>query len=144
MAQVFPTTPQVVYDTLTADGAFMANIGSYTFRGGAGTTPAISIVTPGKDLPSLESITGIEVVIHDVASMRRYNFYESSTIEKTWNVYLIAWDDTTGDQLTAAVERAMLIFSGSNANEIVASPDGIDARVQTLVTIPTDRPILTV
>lgn len=144
MAQTFPATPQIIYNTLVADGTFMANVGSYTFKGGAGAAPAISILTPGKDLPSLESITGLEVVIHDVASMRRYNFYEGSTIEKTWNIYLIAWDDNTGDQLTAATERAMLIFSGSNANEIVASPDGISARVQTLVTVPSDRPILTI
>jgi hypothetical protein len=144
MAQTFPATPQIIYNTLVADGTFMANVGSYTFKGGAGAAPAISILTPGKDLPSLESITGLEVVIHDVASMRRYNFYEDSTIEKIWNIYLIAWDDNTGDQLTAATERAMLIFSGSNANEIVASPDGISARVQTLVTVPSDRPILTI
>jgi hypothetical protein len=144
MAQTFPATPQIIYNTLVADGTFMANVGNYTFKGGAGAAPAISILTPGKDLPSLESITGLEVVIHDVASMRRYNFYEDSTIEKTWNIYLIAWDDNTGDQLTAATERAMLIFSGSNANEIVASPDGISARVQTLVTVPSDRPILTI
>lgn len=144
MAQTFPATPQIIYNTLVADGTFMANVGSYTFKGGAGAAPAISILTPGKDLPSLESITGLEVVIHDVASMRRYNFYEDSTIEKIWNIYLIAWDDNTGDQLTAATERAMLIFSGSNANEIVASPDGINARVQTLVTVPSDRPILTI
>ena len=144
MVQTFPSTPQIIYDTLVADGPFMASVGSYTFKGGGGAASAISIVTPGKDLPSLESITGLEVVIHDVASMRRYNFYEDSTIEKIWNIYLIAWDDNTGDQLTAATERAMLIFSGSNANEIVASPDGINARVQTLITIPSDRPILTV
>ena len=143
MTQAFSTTPKVIYDTLVADATFMAEVGTYTFKANAGTTPAISIITPGADLPDLKSIEGLEVVIHDTAQMRRRDFYGSTNIEKDWNLYVIAWGSATGDQVTAAVERIMRTFSGSTAMEVVATPDGLRAKVQTMVTIPSDQPILT-
>jgi hypothetical protein len=74
--------------------------------------------------------------------MRRRDFYGSSNIEKTWSLYLIVWGGATGDQLTAATERIMRTFSGSTALEVVATPDGLKAKVQTMVSIPSDKPIL--
>jgi len=142
MAQTFPTTPEIVYNTLVADATFMALVGSYVFKANTSSIPAISIVTPGADMPDLKSIDGLEVVIHDTAQIRRMDFYGSTNIEKNWNLYVIAWGSATGDQVTSAVERIMRTFSGSSAMEVVATPDGLTAKVQTKVMIPSDKPVL--
>lgn len=142
MAQSFPATPEIIYNTLAADAIFMALVGNYTFKANNSVTPAISIVTPGGDLPDLSSIDGLEIVIHDTAQIRRMDFYGSTNVEKNWNLYVIAWGSATGNQVTSAVERIMRTFSGSSAMEVVATPDGLTAKVQTMVMIPSDKPIL--
>lgn len=142
MTQVFPTNPKVIYDTLVADATFMGYIGEYNFRAGQ-TAPAISIVTPGADLPAVKSTTGVEVVIHDTADLRRKDYLtEGSDIEANWTVFLICWEPATGDEMTGATIRALEIFSGANSFETVSVADGIGAMVQTAIQIPSDRPIL--
>ena len=34
----------------------------------------ISIVTPGEDLPAVKKVTGVEVVIHDAADVKRKDY----------------------------------------------------------------------
>ena len=144
MAQSFPVSAQIVYDTLLADATFMGLLGEYTFKAAPGApVPSISIVTPGQDLPPVESVTGVEVVIHDVAAIRRRDYLTSSSdLVADWKVYLICWEPSTGISLSNAVIRMMQIFSGATSMEVVATADGIGAQVQTLVTIPADKPIL--
>jgi len=143
MAQAFPKTPQIIYDTLVADATVQSYLGEYTFESTAGTVPAISIVTPGQDLPNVKTVTGVEVVIHDVADLRRRDYLtDSSDIEITWNVFVICWAPATGDEVTGLVKRAMEIFSGASSFQTVATADGIGAMVQTQLTIPSDSPIL--
>jgi len=142
VAQTFPTSAQVIYDTLVADTDFMAFVGSYKFRAGQ-TVPAVSIVTPGQDLPSIEKVSGIEVVIHDAANVRRRDYLTSSSdIIIDWSVFFICWEPATGLELTAAVARAMERFSGSVSFETVAVADGLGAQVQTKLVIRGDMPIL--
>ena len=143
MTQTFPLSAQIIYDTLAADTVFMSSVGEYEFASNPGIKhPALSIVTPGQDLPSVKTVTGIEVVIHDVASIRRRDYYDSFDLLADWKVYLICWSPGNGTDLTNAVLQAMRRFSGSTSTEVVATADGIGAIVQTLLTIPADMPIL--
>lgn len=142
MAQQLPTSAQVIYDTLATDPNFTALIGEYTFRAGQ-TGLAMSIVTPGQDLPAIESISGVEVVIHDAADVKRRDYLTSgSDIYIDWKVFFICWKPATGLELTAAVARAMQRFAGSLSFETVAVADGIGAQVQTMLVIKGDMPIL--
>ena len=142
MAQQFPTSAQVVYDVLTTDTIFPGLLGEYTFRAGQ-TAPAISIVTPGQDLPAIDKISGIEVVIHDAANVRRRDYLTTDAdILIDWKVFFICWEPAQGLDLTAAVSRAMQRFAGSTSFETVAVADGIGAQVQTMLTIRGDMPIL--
>ncbi|WGL30502.1 hypothetical protein SCRES2_gp81 [Synechococcus phage S-CRES2] len=142
MAQVFPTSPTVIYDTLTADAEFMAFVGEYTFKAGQ-STPAISIVTPGRDLPQVKSVTGVEVVIHDTANLTRKNYLTSEAdIDATWTLFLMCWEGATGYEMTQATMRVLKMFGGARSYETVGVADGIGAAVQTAVDIPSDMPIL--
>lgn len=142
MAQVFPTSPNVIYDTLIADTEFMAFVGQYTFKAGQ-STPAISIVTPGRDLPQVKSVTGVEVVIHDTANLTRKNYLTSEAdIDATWTLFLMCWEGATGYEMTQATMRILQMFAGARSYETVGVADGIGAAVQTAVDIPSDMPIL--
>lgn len=142
MSQQFPTNPQVIYDTLVADAEFMSYIGEYTFTAGQ-AIPAISIVTPGADLPAVKEATGVEVVIHDTADLSRKNYLtDSADIDAKWTMFLICWEPATGTDMTLAAMRALGIFSGSVSFETVSVADGLGALVQTAIQIPSDMPIL--
>ena len=131
--QQFPTSAQVIYETLTTDANFSLLIGEYSFRADQ-TAPAISIVTPGQDLPAVKKISGIEVVIHDAADVKRRDYLTSeSDIYINWKVFFICWEPATGLELTAVVARAMQRFAGSTSFETVAVADGIGAQVQTML-----------
>lgn len=142
MAQQFPTSAQVVYETLANDTEFLSFIGEYKFRAGQ-VTPALSIVTPGEDLPAVKEVTGVEVVIHDAADVKRKDYLtESPYLYIDWKVFFICWEPAKGIDLTAAVARAMQRFAGSMSFETVAVADGIGAQVQTMLVIKGDMPIL--
>lgn len=142
MAQAFPSSPEIIYNTLVADGQFMALLGTYEFPG-TETTPSMVITSPGADLPALRKVSGVECVIHDAADIRRRDYLsEPSDLISNWNLYLICWPPSNGGAITEATKRIMEIFSGSSSFETVAVSSGLGALVQTMVTIPSDRPIL--
>lgn len=144
MAQAFPSTPQIIYDTVSTDATIVSYLGEYTFGSTPNSVPAVSIVTPGADLPNIKTVSGVEIIIHDVADMRRRDYLtDSPDLETTWNVFVVCWEPATGDQVTAVVRRMMEIFSGATSFQTVATADGIGAMVQTQVMIPSDKPILT-
>lgn len=144
MAQVFPTSPEVIYNTLVADVEFMGYLGTYEFQGDPGTAiPAISIVTPGSDLPSLRNVQGIECVIQDSGDFRRLNYLSNDAdVVTNWSVFLVCWKPASGSDMSAAVKRVCQIFSGAFSIETVAAADGLGALVQTFINIPSDRPIV--
>lgn len=119
----------------------MSRIGTYSFKAGQ-SVPALSVVTPGKDLPSLKKVEGIEVIIHDIADVTRKDMYGSVILKKDWKVFIICWDDANGAEVTELVELFMRKFSGATSMETVAVADGLGANVQTKVTIPSDMPII--
>lgn len=144
MSQVFPTSPAVIYDTLVNNATFMALLGTYEFEGNAGaTSPAISIVSPGDDLPNLRNVTGLECVIHDSANVTRRDYLTGyADPVYVWQLFLICWNGSTGDDMTAASTEIVRKFSGATSTETVAVSDGLGALVQTRVLVPSDKPIL--
>lgn len=140
MTQTFPDTSAIVYETIAADSDMMALIGSYTFKAGQ-AVPALSVMTPGQDLPSIRSVKGLEVVIHDIADISRMDMYGSSIFKKDWKVFIMCWEGSTGAEATQLIELMMKKFSGATSIETVAVAEGLGAVVQTKVVIPSDRPI---
>jgi hypothetical protein len=142
VSQQLVTSPEVIYDTLTGDATFMGNVGSYIFTDGATALDAVSILSPGQDLPHLQSISGMEVIIHDVGLIDRIDYIsDNSSSLVTWKVYLIAWPPANGGTLTESVRRMLQLFSGARAIEIPSRQIGaagtqLGALTQVLVTIP--------
>lgn len=131
----------MIYDILTADTTFMSYVGTYTFNGGA-TEDAISIITPGQALPQLSSITGVEVVIHDVGTIRRQDYLSGASDPiVTWKLYLIAWEGATGADINTAGQYIIRRFGGSNMIEISSTGTSIGALTQSLILIPSDGAI---
>lgn len=143
MAQQFPTSAQVIYETLASDAVFTSLIGSYEFRAGQ-TAPALSVVTAGQDMPALRNVQGVECVIQDAGNFTKSEYLsgEAARLTISWSVFLVCWEPATGADLQVAAERACSRFLGSQAVQTVAVADGLGAQVQTKLIIRSDMPIL--
>jgi hypothetical protein len=136
MSQIFAATPETIYNVLANDTTFSSLLGTYTFRGGS-TSDSIAILTPGQQLPLLESQVGLECIIHDSGDVSRKDYInDTSNFNTVWKLFLIVWDPATGSDLDAAVKRIMHLFHGSTSIETLATAQGLRARVQTMVMIP--------
>ena len=152
MAQSFPTSAQVIYETLSTDSNFTNLLGTYNFKGGGGPidgfyclwVSAISVVTAGADIPSLRNVEGVECVIQDAGNSTLQEYYGSTVVVTTWSVFLIAWGEATGADLQAAAEVALKRFGGSEMVQTVATSDGLGSLVQTKLLIKSNMPILAV
>ena len=143
MVQQRATSPEVIYGTLTADATFMALVGTTTFVAGGTTLDAISIVTPGADLPNVSGNSGLEVVIHDVSSLgRREYITDQVDITTAWKVFLLAWPGANGATLNSAARRIMERFSKATTIETNPTPSGLGAIAQLLVLIPSDSVVI--
>lgn len=143
MAQTFPVSPEAIYDALIGDTAFASYLGTYKFSSNGSTDPSISVISPGQNLPQLRNVQGLECVIHDAATIARRDYVSgTSDLVATWNVYLICWPPSNGNDMTVATKRAMEIFGGATSIETVAVSSGLGALAQTLISIPEDTPIL--
>lgn len=144
MAQNFPTTAQAVYDTLNADATFTGYLGTYNFKSGTGPIPAMSIVTPGGDLPSLRSVEGLECVIQDAGDTQQFPYLsgDQARISTTWSVFLVCWEPSNGQSLQIATERILQTFLGSKAVQTVATSTGLGSLVQNKIMIRSDMPIV--
>ena len=139
MTQQHASSPEVIYNVLTTDSDFMDLVGSRVFKVGNTTLDAISIVTPGADLPQVKSTTGLEVVIHDVSDLGRRNYITNNVdITTTWRVFLLAWQGATGSTLNDAARRIMELFSKATTIETSPTADGLGSIAQLLVLIPSD------
>ena len=141
--QQFPTTAQIIYETLAADTAFMDILGSYEFRAGQ-ESKAISVVSAGQDLPALRKVSGVECIIQDAGNFTKTEYLsgESGRLSVSWSVFLVSWEPSTGADLQLAAERACSRFLGSQAIQTVATSDGLGSLVQTKLIIKSDMPIL--
>ena len=142
MAQQFPTSAQVIYDTLATDTVFLDLLGSYNFRANNEVIKALSILSAGQDLPSVRNVTGVECVIQDAGNTVAQNYLtEEADLVTTWSMFLVAWEGSTGDDMQKAVNHALKRFVGSQAVQTVAASDGLGAMVQTKVFILSNKPI---
>ena len=145
MAQQFPTTAQVIYETLSTDAEFMALLGTYRFRAGQ-EMPAISVVSAGEDLPAIRKVRGVECIIQDAGDFTTYEYLtgDAPRVSVTWSVFLVAWGDAKGSDLQVAAQAACRRFLGSEAIQTVATADGLGSLVQTKLIIKSDMPIVAV
>jgi len=143
VAQSFPTTAQVIYDTLAADTSFTNLLGTYEFRAGQ-TTSAISIVSAGEDMPALRNVQGVECIIQDAGDFTSNEYLSGDAPRLTvrWSVFLVAWEPAKGSDLQAAAEVACSRFLGAQALQTVATSDGLGSLVQTKLIIRSDMPIV--
>lgn len=141
MSQVFPDTPGVIYRLLSADPEFSALVGTYSFVDGQ-TSQAISLLTPGSDIPGIQNVSGVECIIHDISDLQRIDFVnDNSILISKWKVFLVAWDPGTGEDVNNAARRIMELFRGATSTQTVRTSEGLNARVQTVVTIPSNQPL---
>ena len=141
MSQVFPDTPGVIYRLLDADPQFSSIIGTYSFVDGQ-TSKAIGLLTPGADIPGIQKVSGVECIIHDISDVQRIDFVnDSSILINKWKVFLVAWDPGTGEDVNNAARRIMQLFRGATSTQTVRTSEGLNARVQTVVTIPSNQPL---
>lgn len=142
MPQTLASTPQIIFNTLTADTTFMSYVGQYTFASGS-TTSSISIVTPGKDLPAVAKQEGLEVIIHDIADLNS-KLYITDLADPiyTWKIFLIVWEPATGTTVTNAASRILAKFPKATSIDTVSVASTLGVAFQTQIRIPSDCPIL--
>lgn len=139
MSQQKADSPEVIYEVLSDDETFMELVGERIFKAGDTALPAISIVTPGAELPGVKSITGLEVVIHDISDLQRRNYITGDLdITTVWKVFLLAWPPANGSTMNDAARRIMELFSNATTIETNPTPDGLGSLIQLLVLIPSD------
>jgi hypothetical protein len=141
--QTFPTSAQVIYDTLAADATFLGYLGSYDFKTGQGPITALSIVSPGEDMPSLRNVEGVECIIQDTGEIQPQNYLtDDPYMVTTWSLFLVAWEPAKGDSIQVAAQHVMSRFAGAQSVQTVATTDGLGSLVQTKVMIKSNMPIL--
>jgi len=142
VTQQFPTSAQVIFDVLAADTTFTDLLGTYEFRAGQ-TQPALSIVTPGQDMPALKEVYGVECIIHDVGDVEQFHYLsdDAARVSVSWDVFLVCWEPATGADMQAATERLCSRFYGASSLQTVATSDGLGSLVQTKVNFRSDMPI---
>jgi hypothetical protein len=142
MSQQFPTTANAIYDALAADSGFISLLGEYTFKANSGPLSAISVVSPGQDLPALRNVSGVEVVIQDVGISTLQNYLTGAPDTVTsFSVFCILWEPATGADLQAVTDYICKRFVGAASIETVATPDGLGSLVQSKVIIKSNMPI---
>jgi len=122
----------------------MSYLGTYEFRAGQ-TSPAISIISAGEDLPALRKVQGIECIIQDAASFQTYPYLTSDAprVIIDFPVFLVTWEPSNGSDMQVAALRASANFLNSYAVQTVATQDGLGSLVQTKVIIRSNMPIIT-
>lgn len=142
MTQSFPTSAEAIFDVLAADSALTAKLGEYTFKSGQ-TQLALSVNTPGRNLPMLAKTTGIEVVVHDIGDVVDTAYISGEvSLDTVWPVFVICWDEASGRDMHDVVRLICGHFLGSRSLQTVAASDGIGALVQTKIYVRSDKPIL--
>jgi len=142
MAQQFPTTAQIIYDAIVADAGLSPLIGTYEFEGTPGTLPAISIVTPGQDLPSTKRIQGLEVICHDVGYSTPMNYLtkDAAYVMTQFAVFVMGWEPSTGQHLQDFIDLMLQKFQGSYTEFVTTTPDGLTAYTQAKIVIQSHMP----
>ena len=109
MSQNFPTSAQIIYETLAADAEFVALLGSYDFKTGQGPITALSVISAGEDLPALRNVEGVECIIQDAGDTTQMNYLsgDAAGLTTTWSLFLVAWEPSTGADVQVAANRVL-------------------------------------
>ncbi len=142
MSQQFPTSASAIYDALSADTAFLDLLGEYVFKGNSDPLTALSVVSPGQDLPSLRNVSGVECVIQDVGTTTLQNYLtDAPDMVTSFSVFCILWEPANGADLQAVTDYLVRRFVGAASIQTVATPDGLGSLVQSQVVIKSNMPI---
>lgn len=142
MAQSLVDSPEVIYNTLTTDTLISPLIGTYYFSDGT-TEDAISVMSPGQELPRLKKVTGLEVIIHDAAQSSGHPYLTNlADVISIWRVYLIAWPGSDGSVLNTVVNRIMQRFGNVWTIEVSARGAPLGALTQSLIMIRSTSVVL--
>jgi hypothetical protein len=142
MSQQFPTSASAIHDALSADAVFLELLGDYNFKANSGPLKALSVVSPGQDLPSLRTVSGVECIIQDVGVTTAQNYLTDAPYMVTsFSVFCIAWAPANGGDMQAATDHIMRRFVGAESVQTVATPEGLGALVQSQVIIKSNMPI---
>ena len=155
MAQDFPTSAQDIYDVIEklhqhghiALGTYKINAGN-VFKDAENDKidpeVALTILSPGEELPSTLEVEGIECIIQDTGDFTKNEYITNQPARLTinWSVFLVAWSPKTGADMQTITEKICSKFYGSEAVQTVATDKGIGAKVQTKIIIKSDMPII--
>jgi len=142
MAQLKAESAEIIHQTLVSDSVIAPLLGEYHFLDGT-TLQACSVMSPGQELPSLQKVTGAEIIIHDVAQVTSQPYLTNySDVIGLWRVYLIAWPGSDGSTLNTIVSRMLNRFGNMWTIEISARGAALGATTQTLVMIRSTSAIL--
>jgi hypothetical protein len=93
-------------------------------------------------MPAIKSISGLEVVIEDIAVLGRRSYVTGDDdITSSWRVVLLAWPGSNGTTLDNAARRIMTLFSKAVTIQTAPTPEGIGVIAQVLVLVPSDSVI---
>lgn len=142
MSQQFPTSSSVIYNALSTDSSFLALLGEYSFKSNNNPLKALSVVSPGQDLPSLRNVTGVECIIQDVGTSNLQQYLTSSPdVVTSFSIFCIAWEPSTGGDLQGVTDHILRRFVGAASVQVVATPDGLGSLVQSQVIVKSNMPI---
>lgn len=142
VAQNLVDSPEVIYDTLTTDAVISPLIGTYHFIDGT-TEDAISIMSPGQELPRLKEVTGLEIIIHDAAQVTSLPYLTNlADVISIWRVYLVAWPGSDGSVLNSVVSRIVQRFGNVWTIEVSARGAPLGALTQSLIMIRSTSAVL--
>ena len=147
MAQTFPTTALAIYNVIKGLSDTNAiSLGAYILNSPApsGGQTALSILSPGEELPAVKKVEGVECIIQDTGDFvkNEYITNDPARLSISWSVFLVAWDGATGADMQAIAQAICAKFYGSEAIQTVATDKGLGAKVQTKLIIKSDMPII--
>ena len=142
MAQDLVESPEVIYNTLVADPVIAPLVGTYHFIDNS-TQDALSIMSPGQELPRLKKVTGLEIIIHDAAQVSGHPYLTNAAdIISVWRVYLIAWPGSDGSVLNDVVKQIVKRFGNVWTIEVSARGAPLGALTQSLIMIRSTSAVL--
>lgn len=110
-------------------------VGTYTLANGA-TTPALAVRSPGEPRTPGTKVSGMEVLIVEDPDMSRVvRGYRESDAIRSWDVFLVAWSDST--RLEPAVTALLAAFPGATVQDVPV-PENAGPRNQKRLTIPSN------
>jgi hypothetical protein len=121
----------------------MDYVGTYSFSNTSSTLPAISVATPNTRIQGLANVSGLEVIIHDVGKFSRLDYLTSpSDILVTYQIFLILWENGTGNDLMNASKIIGSSFSNAKIIQTVPVLNTENILVQSIVEVPNEALIL--